>query len=287
MNAALGSRARGLLLVLVVVAFPAMVGFGDSAESRNRRANRYYRDGKYDEALAEYRGAQVHKPELRELAFNAGDALYRKGELPNALREFEQASAASDSLLAAAAYYNAGNAFMNMGDLESAIESYRSSLILNPSDGDTKFNLELALSLLEQQQQQQQQQQQEQQGQQGEQQQEGQDQQQQGEQEQDEEKQNDQGQQGEQEQDEQEQNEQEQQGDQERDEQNQDQQRDDQQQLGQEGPQDGQSSQEETEAMSLEEAERLLDALEESEKELQAEIRSAASKSRKKVDKDW
>jgi len=284
MNAALGSRARGLLLVLVVVAFPAMVGFGDSAESRNRRANRYYRDGKYDEALAEYRGAQVHKPELRELAFNAGDALYRKGELPNALREFEQASAASDSLLAAAAYYNAGNAFMNMGDLESAIESYRSSLILNPSDGDTKFNLELALSLLEQQQQQQQQ---EQQGQQGEQQQEGQDQQQQGEQEQDEEKQNDQGQQGDQEQDEQEQDEQEQQGDQERDEQNQDQQRDDQQQLGQEGPQDGQSSQEETEAMSLEEAERLLDALEESEKELQAEIRSAASKSRKKVDKDW
>ena len=39
--------------------------------------------------------------------------------------------------------------------------------------------------------------------------------------------------------------------------------------------------------MSQEDAERLLDAIEESEEELQAELRSARAKQRKRVDKDW
>ena len=39
--------------------------------------------------------------------------------------------------------------------------------------------------------------------------------------------------------------------------------------------------------MSKEDAERLLDAVDEGERELQAELRAAQSRKRTKVDKDW
>ncbi len=240
---------RALALAALVLAFPALVGFGDSPESRNRRGNRLYRDGKFDEALSEYRGAQVLGPELKELAFNAGNALYRKGELPNALREYEQVSAAGDSILSGNAFYNAGNAFLQMGDIAAGIESYRAALIRNPRDVDEKHNLELALRLLEQQQQNENQEQQEDQ------------------------------------QDESEQD-QEQQG-QDQEQQDQTRHEDEQETREQEEQQETHGQDEQQVGMSEEDAERLLDAIEESEKELQAELRSARAKQRKKVDKDW
>jgi Ca-activated chloride channel family protein len=260
---AAGGLARALVLGALALAFPALVGFGDSAESRNTRGNRLYKEGKFDEALSEYRGAQVLGPELRELAFNAGNALFRKGELPNALREYEQASAAGDSVLAGNAFYNAGNAFMQMRDVAAAAESYRAALIENPADPDAKHNLELALRMLEEQENQQQDQDQQNQDEQGEEQNQG-----------------------------QEQQDQEQQDQEQRDQRNdgQDESEKDQQQDGRSEQEDGENSEgqdEQETGMSQEDAERLLDAIEESEKELQAELRSARAKQRKKVDKDW
>ena len=256
--------ARALAVLALLLVFPALVGFGDSPESRNRRGNRLYRGGRYDEALSEYRGAQVLGPELKELSFNAGNALYRKGELPNALREYEQASSAGDSLLAADAFYNAGNAFLQMGDIDAAIESYRAALIKNSDDADAKHNLELALRLKEDQQSQEQQ---------------DQDQQDQDQQDQD---QQDQGQQDQDQQDQDQQNQEQQEQEQ------QDQQEGDQrEQPGQEEQQEPDGDEQEEAGMSQEDAERLLDAIEESEEELQAELRSARAKQRKRVDKDW
>ena len=259
-----GPGARGVrigLVVLAVVAYPALVGFGDSPEARNRKGNAYYKEGRYDEALTEYRNAQVLSPELRELSFNAGDALYMKGDLPNAVKEFGVASAADDSLLAASAFYNAGNAFLKMGDIENAIESYRAALIENPSDADAKFNLELALRLLDEQKRQ--------------------------------EQNTGGGKSGDE--SERDQNEQEQ-GDQEQNNEGEQQQssgqeeggQGDQQELSQPatGEQEPQGEEQEA-AMTSEDAERLLDAIEQAERELQAKVRSARAKKRVKVEKDW
>lgn len=248
---------------MVVALYPFIVGFGDSPEARNRRGNKYYRQEKYDEALTEYRSAQVLAPELPELAFNAGDALYRKGVAPDAVREFAKASGSADSLLAADAHYNAGTASLSMGDLETAIDSFKASLRIDPTDADAKHNLELALRLLDQQEQQEQQQEQQQQ----------------------EDQQQEQDQQEGAEQQDQQDREQEQQEQDERDQQ-QDQRQDPQQdQQQQDGQQD--QRQEDQPSMSPEDAARLLDAIEEAEKELQAELRAAKARKRAKVDKDW
>ena len=245
--------ARALVLVMLVALYPLLVGFGDSPEGRNRKGNRFYRDGRFDEALTEYRGAQVLAPELAALAFNAGNALFRKGELPDAIREYGNAALSDDVAMSSAALYNAGNAFLQAGQIDAAVEAFKGALKLDPDDQDAKHNLEVALELLEQQQQNQDQQ--------------GEEQENQDEQEQQDEEQENQEQQNQDEQEQQDE-EQEEQGDQD--------------QQGQEEQQE-----QEQQTMSQEEAERLLDAIEDAEEELQAKLRAARAGKREKVDKDW
>jgi Ca-activated chloride channel homolog len=256
------SRSLLAVALAVLLAQAAFAGLGDSAPSKNRAGNKLYDQSKYDEALAQYRAAQVIAPELMQLSFNAGDALFQKGDLENAIREFGKAAASADTALSADASYNAGNAFLKMGQPEQAIGAYTQALKRDPSHADAKHNLELALRLLEQQQQQQQNQQ-DQQKQQDQQSQQG----QQGQQnQQDQQKQQDQ------------QDQQKQQGQQE-----QQKQQDQQEQQDQQGQQ---GAQQET-GMSKEDAERLLDAVGEQEREIQAERRAAQARKRSKVDKDW
>jgi Ca-activated chloride channel homolog len=242
----------------VVLALPAAAGLGESAPSKNRAGNRLYEQSKFDEALAQYRAAQVIAPELNELSFNAGDALFRKGDLENAVREFGKAAASADTALSADASYNAGNALLKMGQAEQAIGAYTAALKRNPNHEDAKHNLELALQLLEQQQQQQQQNQQGQQNQQ--------DQQKQQNQQNQQDQQKQQGQQNQQ-----------------------DQQQSQEQNQGQQEQQDQEQSQgsQQEAGMSKEDAERLLDAVGEKERELQAELHAAQARKRSKVDKDW
>jgi Ca-activated chloride channel family protein len=256
--------ARIAVLIVLAAVYPLVVGFADSPEGRNRKGNALYRKGEFDQALTEYRSAQVLAPELFELSFNAGDALFRKGDLAGAVREFAKASGAPDPLFSSSAYYNAGNALFQAGDAKAAIEAYKAALKRNPADPDAKYNLELALRLLEEQQNQ------DQKG-------ENKDQQDQKQQDQKDQSQKDQ-QAGENKPDEQ-------------DQQNQQNQQDQQSQPseGQEG-QENQQQQEQTAeqepAMSKEDAARLLDAIQQSEQELQKELRAVARK-RTKVDKDW
>jgi Ca-activated chloride channel family protein len=262
-----GALARAAVLIVLAAVYPLVVGFGDSPEARNRSGNVHYKKGEFDEALTEYRGAQVLAPEISALSFNAGDALFRKGEFANALREFAKASGAPDSLLSSNAYYNAGNSLVAAGDLQAAVEAYKTALRRNPADPDTKYNLELALRALEQQQQQQKQNQD----------QKGDNKDQQNQNKQDQSQQN-KDQSGKDEKDKQDQKDQQGQKDEKESSQG---------QTGDESKQQAQQATGQQEpGMSKEDAARLLDAIQQSEQELQEELRAVAKK-RTKVDKDW
>jgi len=303
---------RTLTVLALGLVFPFMTGFGETPGAHNRDGNRLYDAGRYSEALTAYRSGQVLAPELAELGFNAGNALFRSGDVEAALREYQQAASMGDDDLAAAALYNAGDALLSAGDLDGAVQAFRQSLLRNPDDLDAKYNLELAQLARQQQQQQQQ-------GGEGEQQEDdqGQDQQDQNGQQENDQGQDQQDQNGQQEND-QGQDQQDQNGQQENDQQ-QDQQGDADEQEGdqhqeqetdesdqgegdrqengeQQGGRQEQSAEpgvEEGEpsgdaaAMTPEEAERLLDAIAEGERELQAELLAAQARKREKVEKDW
>lgn len=132
------------LIGLVVV---PLLGFTflDPAADKNRRGNRMFHEGKFEEALEYYREAQVENPEAPELRFNAGDAYFKKNAYQDALQEFGQALKSQDPAFLARAYYNLGNVHVRQQNLQQAADAYKRSLALRPDDLDAKVNLEWVL----------------------------------------------------------------------------------------------------------------------------------------------
>ena len=211
------------------------------------KANELYNAERYEEALTIYRDAALDDPESAAIRYNIGNTLYKQGKFEEAFQEYTKVLSAQDADLHFRSYYNMGNTLYRMNKLEESILSYTKALQINPDDYDSKFNLEFVRNKLKQQMQDQQQDQQ---------------QQQEGEQQQDEQRQ----QQGEQQQNEQEQQ--------------QDQQEGEQQQ--QEQPQGQQDERE----MTREEAERILNALMDNERDIQ-EKRKAPAAGSTRVKIDW
>jgi Ca-activated chloride channel family protein len=263
------------LLVMAVAVLTLAGGAGavtlkDEMHSEVTRGNRYYEAGDHEKALERYREAEGLDSTFSVPHFNAGDALYRMGNFKDGAFEFLRSSTSDADSVKAMSYYNLGNAMFKAGDFRSAIEAYKRSLLLDPEDRDAKYNLELALKMNEQQQQQDQQdqQQQQQQNRQDQQQQDQQDQQQQ-------QQQNEQDQQQQQDQQDQQQNQQEQQDQQE-------------QQQQEEQGQEGQQAQNQQPAkISPEELQRILAAVEASDRQTQEEMMKKASQRKTVTGKDW
>jgi Ca-activated chloride channel family protein len=142
------------------------LGFGSPAG-----ALREYKDGKYDQALKQYRQLLERKGDDSRLHFNAGAAAYRGHQLDEAAKQFDEAANASDLRLQGMAYYNRGNTLYYLGEQDpdpskrgeawkKSIQDFQNSLKLNPQDQDARFNLQFVKKKLEELKQQQQQSQQ-------------------------------------------------------------------------------------------------------------------------------
>ena len=112
------------------------------------RGNAALAQGKFDDALAAYRQAQIDAPEDARVHFNIGDVLYRQKQYAQAEQTYRQALAGAGRQLRAKAAYNLGNAQFQQGKLTDAAESYERALEIDPHDMDAKFNLELVQLLL-------------------------------------------------------------------------------------------------------------------------------------------
>ena len=129
--------------------------FAESERSLIKQGNTRYNKKEFADSEASYRKALEKKKELREGVFNLGDAMYKQGRFSEAADQFRlAASNAPDATSRASAYHNLGNAMLKEKKLQESIEAYKQGLKLNPSDQDTKYNLEYARRLLQQQQQQ-------------------------------------------------------------------------------------------------------------------------------------
>jgi len=155
----LARAARGAALGALLLAFVPVPAAASDVASSNNEGNRLYEQKRYDEAMRKYTDAQAKKPTAPELHYNIGNVLFRKGDIEKALEEYRRAQVTSSTRLRQAATYNQGNAFLQAGKVQEAVNSYVQALRLDPNDAEAKRNLELALKLLEQQQKQQQQQQ--------------------------------------------------------------------------------------------------------------------------------
>lgn len=129
------------------------------------KGNEAYRSEQYEDAVRLYREAIEETPEESKLIFNLGNALYKSGKKEESIEAFQSFKAAgAEGEEAARADYNIGTMLADE-DPEAAIESLISALRQNPGDEDAKHNLEALLKRQQEQQQNQDQQDQDQQNQ--------------------------------------------------------------------------------------------------------------------------
>lgn len=124
-----------------------------------REANEAYRNGDYAKAEELYRKAIDSNPDNAKLYFNLGNALAEQGKAEEALRVFEEYKTMTENpQQRAMADYNIGNLHIQSKQWDKAIAAYKNALRYREADEDAKYNYELALKKKKEQQQQQNQQ---------------------------------------------------------------------------------------------------------------------------------
>jgi Ca-activated chloride channel family protein len=146
-------QKKEMKLVLIFLFYISALGWtwGDSLASKNREASALYKEGKVDEALSKWRGAQIENPDSDKLHYNIGNGLHQQKRYEDALKEYEKSLDSKDSELQQKAYYNMGNTRYRMGKLPEAIEDYKKCLDINPNDEDAKYNIEFIKKKLKEQ----------------------------------------------------------------------------------------------------------------------------------------
>jgi len=144
------------LTIIFLFLLQATSLFAQQEKRYIKKGNELYQQQKYKEAEASYRKSFGKKAQQIEGNFNLGDALYKQKKFPEAAEKFNQIaeSTKNNKEVAAQAYHNLGNSFLENKKLEESIAAYKKSLINNPKDDATRYNLAYAQEMLKKQQQQ-------------------------------------------------------------------------------------------------------------------------------------
>lgn len=111
-----------------------------------RKANTAFERGEYTEAVQLYQQAIDQNPDDARLHFNLARALYELGDSDAAMESYERFKTLTDSPLNRSfADYNKGRMLTDMGNYDEALDFFREALINNPNDPDAKFNYELVV----------------------------------------------------------------------------------------------------------------------------------------------
>ncbi len=109
-----------------------------------REGNRLYRQQNYVKAETEYRKALAKNSRNTQAMYNLGCALMMQKKDSLGIKWLEQAAQEEKTpLRRAKAYHNMGVICQGHQLFSEAIEAYKSSLRLNPSDDETRYNLVL------------------------------------------------------------------------------------------------------------------------------------------------
>jgi len=141
------------------------LAWGQNERKVIRQGVRAYQEGDYSEAEVQFRKAGDINQESFEAGFNTGAALYGQEKYEETFKAYEslveesQGALEEDPETLAHIWHNMGNSLLESQQYGPSIEAYKNSLRLNPDDFDTKYNLAYARKKLKEQQQQQKQQQ--------------------------------------------------------------------------------------------------------------------------------
>lgn len=142
--------AAGLLgVALLLMAGPARaVGPFEANPPLVDRGLKAYDEGRFEDALRDFTAAEQEAPGHPALEYNRGNALYRLGRYDAARDAYRRAADAAGPSLKERDLYNMGNALAQLGDTQGAIGAYRKALVMEPQDEAARHNLEVLLRKL-------------------------------------------------------------------------------------------------------------------------------------------
>jgi Ca-activated chloride channel family protein len=135
--------------ILSVLAILSMLGFlagceANSAE-RNNTGNDQVARAEYEAAVRSYQVAQALEPDAPVPYYNAGIALSVAGDYETAALALEEALEKADDALIKEAYYNLGIVYFSDSRFFEAVDAFREALLIDPNDAEVRYNYELAL----------------------------------------------------------------------------------------------------------------------------------------------
>jgi Ca-activated chloride channel homolog len=156
-------KRTGVLILLFMLYFTGSL-YSQADRKFIRQGNREYEKDKFSESEISYRRAIDKNKASGDAVFNAGDALYKQKKYEDAGKQFIESHKMNEEKdKRSESMYNLGNSLLMANKLQESIEAYKNSLKLKPENMEAKYNLAYAQDLLKKQQEQQNQQQQKQQ----------------------------------------------------------------------------------------------------------------------------
>jgi len=156
---------RKYILILILL-FWAAIGQAQNERKFVRQGNKYYEAAmkdtsridtvQFNKAEIEYLKALEKKPDDSKWNFNLADALYKQKKFDQSAEKFQEiADKTSNKVDKSRALHNLGNSYLMKNKLDESIAAYKDALRNNPKDLETKYNLLYAMNMKKKQQDQQ------------------------------------------------------------------------------------------------------------------------------------
>ncbi len=138
-----------LLFLFICIFSSGGILFAQSIRSSVNKGVDLYKEKKFVDSEVEFKKGLEKSPKNFQANFNLGDSYYKQGKYQAALRSYAAAlSRTKNPVLKSKVYHNIGNALLKSKKIKQSIGAYADALKLNPTDNSTKYNLSYALSLL-------------------------------------------------------------------------------------------------------------------------------------------
>jgi len=144
------------VIILYLSIFCVNLSFAQSERKYIREGNTNYTKDKYSNASVAYNKALSADSNSFVAKFNTGAASYKQKDYKDALKKYETLANQNVSKEEKAkVYHNLGNVHLQNKDYGKSVQAYKQALKNNPTDEDTRYNLAYAQKMLQSQQNQQ------------------------------------------------------------------------------------------------------------------------------------
>lgn len=143
----------GFVLAFLLIAQTLLLA--QNPRSDIRKGNEAYRLGEFDKANELYGSHQKDEKYGDVAAFNQANTNFRLEKFEEAVNQYKEiANRTQNKDLKARAFHNLGNSLMKTENYKESVEAYKNALRNNPNDEESRYNLALAKRKLQEQEQQ-------------------------------------------------------------------------------------------------------------------------------------